>query len=109
VDKSYDPEDAALANVGQKRKHAEMTAEEAREERHGAWVDRGRRATGECTWRPRKLHRTAAKKWCGSLDLQVRRPSLFVIALLLFSVSVSYRLFNLLIFCVLAASCWFYM
>jgi hypothetical protein len=88
VDKSYDLDCLPTANVGQKRTHAEMTAEEAREERHAAWVDRGKRATGEGSWRPRKLHRLAAKKWCGSLDLQVRRPSLFVVALLLFSVSV---------------------
>ena len=40
--------------------------------RHMAWLTRGRDAKGHATWRKKKLHRQAAKKWILSLDNQLR-------------------------------------
>ena len=42
------------------------------QERHRAWLNRGKMGVKPSSWRPRKVHRAAAKKWILAIDLQLK-------------------------------------
>lgn len=62
---------AAVADkIGEKRKNEVDDGSMAK--RHRNWLDRGKPGTVVGSWRPRAVHRAAAKKWVASLDAQFR-------------------------------------
>jgi hypothetical protein len=62
--RSLDPDDTMTSTSKE--------ATKAMAQRQKAWLSRGNFATAPATWRPRKLHRSAAKKWAFALDCQFK-------------------------------------
>jgi hypothetical protein len=75
VETGFDEDDVATENRGQ-RKHKggqPMTADDARNCRQANWFESGQADAHTGTHRPKKLHRTNARKWGYTMDSQAWR------------------------------------
>ena len=74
MDKAFDSERPSDHMHGAvKRKHKEIEDRE-QASRHKQWLQvvKGRRGVAGNGFRPKKLYRQSAKRWCSNLDLQFR-------------------------------------
>lgn len=71
VDRAFDGE-AAGEEPPSKRKRGAGEQELARAARHRFWLTSSRSRKRAASWRPRKIHRSGAKRWCTNLDMQFK-------------------------------------